>query len=331
MYSVTHQDLHGKLLSGLLLALLLWLPVSPPLAHAVDLDPSASATTADTIEVAAVRRSNESDLALSERVKQSYEKMRSALMANRSWSGFNDRQARQIFEVANAASFYTGDSRITEDQVKALAALERFHASQPHDVVQTYRALLAARDFAAAKGFFAHHADGLPHPPPEVVEPIAVAAGLPSELRIAPHGRRLLHVASHIDAGRLIIVVADPLCPYTQRAMAAIGQDPALNAVMRSHSKWIAPPSRQDDFSVFAAWNERYPQQQMSLAFRKSDWPMLTQWATPIFYFMDAGRVIDTVAGWPAQGHRAELLAAAKRIGLQVSEDQVETEPDGKR
>ncbi|PPT93498.1 hypothetical protein XarbCFBP7408_21410 [Xanthomonas arboricola pv. guizotiae] len=237
----------------------------------------------------------------------------------------NSADARRIFEVTNVASFYTADPRITADQVKALGALERLHASQPYDVIQTYRALLAARSFAAAKHFFALHSADLEHPPPEVVEPHIISAGMPSELRVTQDGTRLVHEAARGDAGRVIIVIADPLCGYTQKAIVAIRQDPALSELMQSHAIWMAPPSRQDDFSVYASWNSRYPQQQMSLAFRKSDWPMVTQWATPTFYFVDANRVVEIVTGWPAQGHKAELLAAAKRIGMDVPTHQSET------
>ncbi|WP_207306768.1 hypothetical protein [Xanthomonas oryzae] len=322
MHPGIDKDLYWKLLRLVISQLLFALLARVSFARAVELDSSGLVATPEAIEAVTVRQSNESDVQIAKRVMQSYEETGIGSIADQRWSTLSIADARRIFEVTNVASFYTDDPLITADQAKALAALERLHASKPYDVIQTYRALLAARSFATAKQFFTRHSVDLDHPPPEIIEPYVIPAGIPSELRVTQGGARLVHEAARGDIGRVIIVVADPLCAYTLKAMVAIGQDPALTKLMQSHAKWIAPPSRQDDFSVFASWNSRYPQQRMSLAFRKTDWPMVTQWATPMFYFMDGGRVVETVAGWPAQGHKAELLAAARRIGIKLSENQ---------
>lgn len=230
MHPGTDKDLYRQLLRWVISPLLLVPFASISFGRAAELD-SALAATPEAIEAVTARQSNESDLQVAERVKRSYEKTGIGSMADQRWSTLNIADARRIFEVTNVASFYTADTRITADQVKALAALERLHASKPYDVIQTYRALLAARSFAAAKHFFALHSADLEHPPPEVVEPNVISAGMPSQLRVTQDGTRLVHEAARGDAGPVIIVVADPLCGYTQKAIVAIRQDPALRKV----------------------------------------------------------------------------------------------------
>lgn len=330
MHSVTYKNLHRKLLILGILPLFGALLASVTFGHTIESDPSTFVFTPEVIEAVAERKANESDLEMAKRVERSYKATGISLMTDRSWLKLDDVNARGIFEVTNVASFYTDSPQITGDQVKALAALERLHAARPNDVTQTYRALLAARSFDVANHFFTQHSADLAHPPPKIVEPSAMPAGSPSELRIVEGGSILMHKAAG-DVDRGIIVVADPLCAYTQRAVLSIHQDPVLSELMRSHAKWIAPPSRQDDFFVYARWNIAHPQQQMSLAFRKSDWPMVKQWATPIFYFTRGGHVVETIAGWPLQGHNAELLTAAKRIGIEVPENNAKEEVHEKR
>ncbi|MCF8795929.1 hypothetical protein KIP65_03980 [Xanthomonas campestris pv. campestris] len=223
--------------------------------------------------------------------------------------------ARALFEAANAASFYTDDAGIANDQVKLLKVLEGKRLMQPSDIVNTYGALVAARDFNAAQAFFHNYSYALPRRPPKLIPLKGREAGMASELVVNTDGAVLKESMARLEP-TTILVVGDPLCAYTQQAADDISRSSPLRKLMRDYSRWIAPPSRQPDFSVYAQWNAHHPDAHFSLVYRRSDWRMINHWETPAFYFFKNGRVVRQVTGWPRGGRQQELLSAAKAIGL---------------
>jgi len=186
---------------------------------------------------------------------------------------------------------------------------------QPSDIVNTYGALVAARDFNAAQAFFHNYSYALPRRPPKLIPLKGREAGMASELVVNTDGAVLKESMARLEP-TTILVVGDPLCAYTQQAADDISRSSPLRKLMRDYSRWIAPPSRQPDFSVYAQWNAHHPDAHFSLVYRRSDWRMINHWETPAFYFFKNGRVVRQVTGWPRGGRQQELLSAAKAIGL---------------
>jgi hypothetical protein len=66
----------------------------------------------------------------------------------------------------------------------------------------------------------------------------------------------------------------------------------------------------------FQSWNQTHPGQEITLAYRDAEWPMITRWGTPDFYFLKDGVVRAKVFGWPPGGRKAQLVAALHEVGL---------------
>ena len=115
---------------------------------------------------------------------------------------------------------------------------------------------------------------------------------------------------------RRIVVVSHPMCQFTQRAIAAIEQDGELRDLFDGRTTWLAPVEGNLRFDVMRRWNETRPAFAMALAFSRDDWPEIDAWGTPTFYFFGEEGVVAKVAGWPEEGRRAELLAAARQAGI---------------
>jgi hypothetical protein len=115
----------------------------------------------------------------------------------------------------------------------------------------------------------------------------------------------------NLDVGRgaFVLVVADPLCHFTQDAVAAIQADPQLKRYFSGHSKWLAPTGTGLDLAAVRTWNEGLPDYSLSLVDDVHTWPDITTWGTPTFYFFEQGKVAHVVHGWPAEGHAGELKA----------------------
>src|SRR5690606_15389081 len=99
-------------------------------------------------------------------------------------------------------------------------------------------------------------------------------------------------------------------CHFTQNAAGAIESDPALHALFTEHAKWLAPQDTTTDFSVFRRWNAEHPDMPITITYLEAGFPMIDTWSTPTFYFIDHGRVVSQVTGWPRGERREEILAA---------------------
>ncbi|HJR72088.1 MAG TPA: hypothetical protein VJ806_00425 [Luteimonas sp.] len=228
----------------------------------------------------------------------------------------SDADARWVYQGTNIASFYTAETTITHDQIAALADLERRGTASDADIKDTYRALVATRDFAAADSFKkTHKASNLPGLPTFHSELGPGFKEGPTELVVEKSGSVLIRRPAAIRSGTDIFVVAHPLCHFTQAAIRDLEADPALRQLFATHSKWIAPQGRETDFAVFDEWNKAHPDTVMTVAYKRQEWPALSDWATPVFYFMRDGKVVAKVAGWPKEGRKQELRGAAAKIG----------------
>jgi len=89
-----------------------------------------------------------------------------------------------------------------------------------------------------------------------------------------------------------------------------------LHELFRDHARWLARQDGRLYFDIIQQWNRENPDLQMTLTVESHEWPMSDVSGTPTFYFFDHGVVKAKVTGWPAEGRRAELVAAARTVGL---------------
>ena len=251
-----------------------------------------------------------------EQVAAAYARSRFGALTAADRKRLNDADARWVYQGTNIASFYTVDPVITQDQIAALADLERRGTVSDADTKDTYRALVATRDFAAADRFKkTRKISNLPGLPTFHSELGPGFKEGPTELVVEKAGSVLTRRPAAIRPGIDIFVVAHPLCHFTQAAIRDLEADPALRQLFARHSKWIAPQARETDFTVFDEWNKAHPDMVMTVAYKRQEWPALNDWATPVFYFMRDGKVVAKVAGWPKEGRKQELWQAAAKIG----------------
>jgi len=149
-----------------------------------------------------------------------------------------------------------------------------------------------------------------------VTEIVGHAPDQPTELALDLESHQLIHRAAQLSSDIQIIAVGNPGCHFSQGASLAIEADTPLREAFHKYAKWISPANSQIDWPLFSAWNRGHPEQQFTLAYRTTEWPMVMYWGTPSFYFMKDGVVQAQVLGWPGKGRLPELEAAAHRLGL---------------
>ena len=192
---------------------------------------------------------------------------------------------------------------IFDEMAKRSLLIERRYG----DMQQLYVNL---RDFEAARAFHAAFGDEhVLNPVPDVLP----AAGFDPARRsvLVPVGMGALQ-ARNFDATQddFVLVVADPLCHFTQDAANAIGLDPDLHAYFANHSRWVAPYGVRLETRLVDAWNARFPAFPMVLVDDIRTWPDIDYWGTPTFYVFVQGQVVETIRGWPGEGRADELKRA---------------------
>jgi len=246
----------------------------------------------------------------------SYDELFSDAFAEEALKRSSDDDLRYLFRSAQLTSFYVADPRVVHDMSVAFAQLKHRDIVKKLDYQQLYGAFIGARMLTEAGDFFdQYHAmdlDALP----AFREAPGIKADASTEWVVNPVAPELLRQPFTFDASAQVLVVGHPLCHFSQNAVRDIFADPQLGGVFAEHAHWLAPQDQRLKVELFQQWNRDHPQAAMSIAYKQSEWPLLDEWATPIFYFLRDGSVIAKVVGWPAEGRRDELRSALRQIGL---------------
>ena len=174
------------------------------------------------------------------------------------------------------------------------------------DMQQLY---INLRDFEGARAF--HAAFGARHSLDAIPE-LSSGAGFDPARRsiLVPVGVHALQERNFDATQDFVLVVADPLCHFTQDAAIAIGNDRELHAYFAKHSRWVAPYGVRLETSLIDTWNARFPAHPMVLVDDIKTWPDIDYWSTPTFYVFVQGQVVATIRGWPKGGRAGELKRA---------------------
>ena len=219
-------------------------------------------------------------------------------------------ELRAHFETANVTVFYANDRELAHELLALYRALESSGSATPDDLDLTAQALFKARAFDAANALLQAHPGK--QAPVTLVRPQPVAAHAPAVMRVEADGQLSLHPADAAVLENGVVIIAHPLCHFSQAASAAILADPQLHDALRT-ALWLVPTEGNLHLGQIRDWNANHPEQAMQLTYDWLAWDMIPGWSTPNFYFFHDGQLLTRVQGWPTDGSRKdELLAAVK-------------------
>jgi len=85
--------------------------------------------------------------------------------------------------------------------------------------------------------------------------------------------------------------------------------------LLARHALWVMPADAAIHSTVLKQLTIDYPAFRFGIAYGKRNWPMVDNWATPIFHIFKDGRLVDQVVGWPEGGRAEALRKALSRAG----------------
>lgn len=220
-----------------------------------------------------------------------------------------DDELRAAFEASYIAAFFALDRRVTAEVQRYLDALQRKGLASTQDFVKMHDIFIATRRFDDANQIKAKHPGLKVETAPAIIGRPGVHK--PGKLALSAQGDALVYQPVDVS-GKVLVVIAHPLCHFSVNAIKAITEQPALGALFKA-SVWLAPPGPRLNIREIAEWNEDHPGATLALMDQKEDWPMFDAWATPTFYFLNHGKVVAKVEGWPPANGMDDLDRAAAR------------------
>ncbi|MBT2116381.1 hypothetical protein KK141_14110 [Dyella sp. LX-66] len=293
------------------ITLLLLLALQAPI-HAL---PVGSIESAFNVMQAMNMDAVENNAPKARRISAYYDKHMAAHQSPLSLKQQSTGDLQLLFNAAFLVDAYTFKENYLDHMRMDLDELLRRGPVSDKLLLDFHASLIQARKFDEATAFRQRH-PGLKLPElPRIVEqeregPTALV--LHEENGI----RTLRREALSVSDGLKILVISHPRCHFSQYAVRDLMDDPVLGPVFRDHAVWLMPQDGDLALSSLERWNQDHPGAPLSIAYRESDWPVVTQWATPTFYVLDRGKLVGEVDGWPREGNRAALMAALKQAGL---------------
>ena len=213
------------------------------------------------------------------------------------------------FASADVATFYSHDDVIAGEMLDIYKLLRAKGVRRPEEFSAVAGAQIISRSFSRLDGM--QEVGPLPKEfnVPEIENKVIEANANWQILR--PSANKLIRDIYPIDQGKFVVVISNPLCGFSEAASKVIESDKDLSAFFSKYGLWLVPPARRLYEVDVIAWNKNHSSQKMVLAYKANNWPIIDDWSTPIFYFLENGTVVDKIVGWPKNGQNLGQLRAA--------------------
>ncbi|MBK8286911.1 MAG: hypothetical protein IPK97_19740 [Ahniella sp.] len=220
-----------------------------------------------------------------------------------------------LFRAANVAAEYGAEGG-TDSMVAAYEALQGRNEVSDFHRYYLYRAHMIDRSWDQANAL----ADERPD---DDVERIPVPSDLvptgysgPTVLEVHPNDMSLRRVPMSLGGGRRIVVAFHPNCHFSRNALEAIAGQVESTLLLGRLGVLVSPPESLIPLRDQAKWNRERPDLPMVTAYTTEEWEPFSFLQTPGFYFVDEGRIVGELVGWPADRKASEFLDAAREAGF---------------
>lgn len=218
-----------------------------------------------------------------------------------------------FFQASRTLSFYAKEPAYARQMHRAFVVLERRRSVTLALRQQMLDAYVLSRMLDEARSFAHESANATLVKLPAFTD--AGSHHSPTLWRLSDDGATLTRHDFPLTQDARLIVVSSPGCHFSRQASAAIAKDAVLSDLMAHHSTWVIPQSTVP-FADVAKWNQEHSAWPMQLVYSDAEWPSISSWATPCFYFFRDGKIVTSVIGWPGSEQLAALRAGFAKIGI---------------
>lgn len=220
-----------------------------------------------------------------------------------------DGELRSLWRLNDFLGFLTRDARFVEAQAAVLSELARRPGGDdPRHWARLHANWVAVRRLAEARSLAQSRPVLDTEPIPRTLGRALNDNSLANLLAIDDGQGALIERRLALDRGRRLVVVADVACAFSRRAAAEIQAIPELATRLARDALWVAPPAPLR-FADTLAWNRSFPSSRLAYLVPGPDWAFVDEWSTPKFFFLQNGKVVQTLKGWPEGPEGPEGMA----------------------
>lgn len=230
--------------------------------------------------------------------------------------GLGDDRLVELFDALLGHAFYSESVAAIDDALSLFPKIAKGNLDERARVERLYGACMLTRRFECARMLAEKYPEARLRPPPRIINsPRAGESG--RVLDVSSDSTSLSVTTPEWKRGARIIMLFDPGCGPSQRALTFIQSNPSLKAHFETRATLIAPPISIARFHDFSAWSAKHPRLKGYIAYSIWDWPHFDHLRTPTFYFLSDGKLRWKFSGWidPAEGEAA-LFKGMRSIGL---------------
>lgn len=222
-----------------------------------------------------------------------------------------------IYQAAHIAAFYSTDAKYIHLMERVFLELEERGGATSDQRADMHGAYILARDFHKANSLLED--EGLAstkNAVPLITQESSIAEGSASFLELSQDGGGLVRREFSPNNNIVIIVVSHPLCSFSRAASHAIEMEPILRDIFFEHAVWITPVDRNLNLEAIGAWNRARSFSKAKIAYSIDEWPWVSTWETPSFYFIRDGDLFAEIIGWPEGGRNEEIKEILRRLDI---------------
>lgn len=227
----------------------------------------------------------------------------------------SDDDLASYFSAAHTIGFYTMRPSYATQLRQILDELQRRKLVTPIGRQQMLDGYIRARMFEDARAFAADPANAGLKPLPTIRDESSSENSL-TLWRIQDAGQTLVRHDFELADQPVLLVLGPPNCSFSEKAAEDIAKEGDLFELMARHSIWLMPQSSIPDVSQLNVWSTSQPGWPKELIHLDSDWPFIDFNMSPGFYFLENGKVVSHVQGWPGPEQLAELREGFRKIGV---------------
>ncbi len=216
----------------------------------------------------------------------------------------------------SATVFYARASRHAAQMALVSEALIAKKTITPQHIEEQYEAFVRTRLFDEARRWHMQYPAAAKTALPIMVDDTSIKSGEASEWIISPDKRQITRRRVDLSQDWMMVVVSHQSCGFSRRATNAIYSDATRLKRLKARAKWVTPQDGSIQIDVLQKWNKENIEAPVSVVHIASEWPFEKFSSTPIFYFLKAGKVVESFSGWPKEGNFEKLDAALDRLAL---------------
>ncbi len=119
--------------------------------------------------------------------------------------------------------------------------------------------------------------------------------------------------------GGFVIIVSSPLCSPSNRFFNWLEDNKKVKNLLVSKSLLLTPSDSSLYLKDIINFNNKHRPIIMNYSFNENEWPDISLWDTPTFYFFENGKIKSQLIGWPPKGNSDKFIHELKKINLYMN------------